>query len=556
MTLSGRNKNNSVISVLCLCVLMWATMWATTSGAQVKSVSHDKSQDTLPNEAKVDRQIHNIMDSLNIPGVAVGVIKDGRIVLEKSYGVKDIRTNEPLSSQSLFKIASNTKAFTAAALAILVDEGKLSWDDPVVKHLPDFQLHDPWISSHFTITDLLTHRSGLGLGAGDLMLWPEPSSFSRAEVVHNLRYLKPTGQFRADYAYDNLLYIVAGEVVAAASGQPWEQFVEKRIFAPLGMQHCYAGHIPQKERAFAATPHGMVNGKLATIERDVDTSKPNVSGAAGGIQCSLEDMLTWAQVQLNKGNTANTKPLFSSKQHQEMWSAKTIMPVSSTDKRYNNSHFSAYGLGWRLNDVDGKLRVHHSGSLAGMYSYVTFFPELDLGIVVLTNQQSSAARSAIMYTLMKPYLGDAETDWLNVFAPITSPANSKTAQSKASSSDAPINLASTTSVQAVPVTNRSLKTALGLYRDNWLGDFYIEENNGRIQLRSTRVIKLVGGVYADEQADRFLVRWDDRSLEADVYIKLHRDKNKAISHIELIPVHADIDFSYDFQDLNLRKVDA
>ncbi|MGY0582595.1 MAG: DUF3471 domain-containing protein, partial [Paraglaciecola chathamensis] len=119
-----------------------------------------------------------------------------------------------------------------------------------------------------------------------------------------------------------------------------------------------------------------------------------------------------------------------------------------------------------------------------------------------------------------------------------------------------INLASTTSVQAVPVTNRSLKTALGLYRDNWLGDFYIEENNGRIQLRSTRVIKLVGGLYADEQADRFLVRWDDRSLEADVYIKLHRDKNNAISHIELIPVHADLDFSYDFQDLNLRKADA
>ncbi|QHJ12630.1 Protein flp [Paraglaciecola mesophila] len=550
MTLHRCIKMNYIISLLCL----WVTMWATTLGAKVKPVEQNKPLESMLDMAQVDTKIHKIMDRLSIPGVAVGVIKDGRIVLEKSYGVKDIRTNEPLSNQSLFKIASNTKAFTAAALGMLVDDGKLNWDDPVVKHLPDFQLHDPWISAHFTITDLLTHRSGLGLGAGDLMLWPEPSSFSRTEVVHNLRYLKPTGQFRADYAYDNLLYIVAGEVVAAASGQPWEQFVEKRIFAPLGMQHCYAGHIPAKAQPFVATPHGMVDGELATIERDVDTSKPNVSGAAGGIQCSLEDMLTWAQVQLNKGMTADLKPLFSTKQHQEMWTAKTIMPVSGTDKRYNNSHFSAYGLGWRLNDVDGKLRVHHSGSLAGMYSYVTFFPELDLGIVVLTNQQSSAARSALMYTLMKPYLGDDDTDWLNVFAPTISPAESNKAQSPTTLSDVTTNPALTRSVQGGAVTDTSLKAALGVYRDDWLGDFHLEQKNGRIQLRSTRVIKLVGELYADEQLDRFLVRWDDRSLEADVYIKLHRTKNKAITGIELIPVHADIDFSYDFQDLNLRKV--
>ena len=545
MTLNGRNKINSVISVLYLCVIMWAT----TSGAQVKAEKHVKPQAPILSKAKVDRQIHNIMDSLHIPGVAVGVIKNGKVVLKQSYGVKNIHSNEPVSAQSLFKIASNTKAFTAAALAILVDEGKLSWDDPVVKHLPDFQLHDPWISTHFTITDLLTHRSGLGLGAGDLMLWPEPSSFSRAEVVHNLRYLKPTGQFRADYAYDNLLYIVAGEVVAAASGQSWEQFIEKRIFVPLGMQHCFAGHIPQAQQALAATPHGMVNNKLVTIVRDIDTSKPNVSGAAGGIQCSLEDMLIWAQVQLDQGMTADGKQLFSSAQHQQMWSAKTIMPVSNTDKRHNQSHFSAYGLGWRLNDVDGKLRVHHSGSLAGMYSYVSFFPELDLGIVVLTNQQSSAARSAIMYTLMKPYLGDYETDWLKVYAPKLSPSSNK-----ASGNYMGNNEAVPKTQQPVALTNGSLNVALGVYRDDWLGDFYLEQKDGRIQLRSKRVVKLVGGLYRDEEKDRFLVRWDDRSLDADVYAKLYRDQNNGITFMKLIPVHANIDFSYDFQDLTLHKI--
>lgn len=530
-------------------ITLLVCMWTVPTGAQV---TQNEPHESVLNKSKLDVQVAQIMDSLHIPGVALGLIKDGQVVLKQSYGVKDIRSKEPVTAQSLFKIASNTKAFTAAALAILVDDGKLNWDDPVVKHLPDFQLHDPWISAHFTITDLLTHRSGLGLGAGDLMLWPEPSSFSREEVVHNLRFLKPTGQFRADYAYDNLLYIVAGEVVAAASGQSWEQFVEQRLFAPLGMQHCFAGHIPKAQQTLAATPHGIVNGKLVTVLRDVDTSKPNVSGAAGGIQCSLEDMLIWAQLQLNQGVTADGKRLFSMTQHQAMWSAKTIMPVSSTDQYYNNSHFSAYGLGWRLNDVDGQLRVHHSGSLAGMYSYVTFFPELDLGIVVLTNQQSSAARSALMYSLMKPYLGDSKTDWLDVFAPNTSSLDNKTAKAQSSHVERLNDQFSKT--KPVLISDPELQTALGNYRDNWLGDFYVEQRDGRIQLRSNRVVKLIGGLFADNETDRYLVRWDDRSLEADVYAQFHRDENARVTHIELIPVFSDIDFSYDFQDLNLRKV--
>ena len=513
-------------------------IWILGAHAQVNT-----SASTLANNPELDRKVEQIMTRLNIPGVAVGVIKDNQIVLAKSYGVKDIRTHEPITAHSLFKIASNTKAFTAAALAILVDEGKLSWDDPVVKHLPDFQLYDPWVSEHFTITDLLTHRSGLGLGAGDLMLWPEPSSFSRAEVVHNLRFLKPSGQFRADYAYDNLLYIVAGEVVAAASGQSWQKFVEQRIFAPLGMQYCFAGHIPQALQKFAATPHGVVNGQLATIEREIDENRPNVSAAAGGIQCSLSDMLVWAQLQLNKGIKADGNRLFSLAQHKQMWSPQTIMPVSGTDKQHNNTHFSAYGLGWRLNDVDGHLRVHHSGSLAGMYSYVSFFPELDLGIVVLTNQESSAGRSALMYTLMKPYLGDDQTDWLAAFAPRTS--NSGAREKNHNQTSAPV---------ALLTQDKLIQAALGVYRDDWLGDFYLEQKEDRIQLRSARVSKLIGGIYEDSKKDRYLVRWDDRSLAADVFVQLHRDKNNKLSYIELVPVFSDIDFSYDFQDLKLQKL--
>ena len=199
---------------------------------------------------------------------------------------------------------------------------------------------------------------------------------------------------------------------------------------PLGMQHCFAGNVSAQQSKNVATPHGIVAGKLQTIIRNLDQDKPSVSAPAGGIQCSLNDMLAWVKVQLAEGKINQEQALFSVQQHQQMWQAHTIMPLSASSKKRDNSHFSAYGLGWRINDMDGYLQVHHTGSLAGMYSFVSLFPELDLGFVVLTNQQSSAARSALMYTVMKPYLGDTETNWLAEFSPQPKTNNSKQISAK------------------------------------------------------------------------------------------------------------------------------
>jgi len=504
---------------------------------------------------EIDVLAEKVMAAFSVPGVAIGIIEKGKTTHLKGYGVKNINNNQPINTDSIFKIASNTKAFTTAALAILVDEKKISWQGKVIDYLPNFKMHDAWVTKEFTVKDLLTHRSGLGLGAGDLMLWPEPSSFSRDEILHNLRYLKPAGEFRASYAYDNLLYIVAGEIIPAVTGMSWQQFIDKRIMQPLGMTHCYAGDVAAEHLQELAQPHGVIAGKLAVIQRKKSSGKESVSAAAGGIQCSITDMLKWANVFLNQGRYGEGKQLFSQEQHQEMWSAQTIMPLSKRAKRWDNSHFSSYGLGWRMNDVNGYLRVHHSGSLSGMYSYVSFFPEQELGIVILTNQQSSRARDALMYSLMKSYLplslaekdSGQRIDWLQEMLkgykrPVDITSNSL--ENSTAKSD-PLTLV---------IDDQESQTLLGIYRDAWLGDFVIKKQKDKLIISSKRMVALVGELIKRGN-NKYAVTWHDRGLEADVYAVFSRNNLGKITTMRLKPQSKNIDFSYDFQDLLFHKVE-
>jgi len=495
---------------------------------------------------QIDQLAKRVMNTFSIPGVAIGVIEHGKIVHAQGYGLKEISTNNVVDTNTIFKIASNSKAFTTAALAILVDEGKLKWQGKVVDYLPDFKMSDEWLTKHLTIIDLLTHRSGLGLGAGDLMLWPEPSSFTREQVLHNLRYLNVSSEFRASYAYDNLLYIVAGQLIPAVTGMSWQNFVQSRIMQPLAMNHCFAGSVPKKQHSFLAKPHLFVNGKLTVVERN--KQKELVSAAAGGVQCSLNDMLLWANVFLHQGKYGNNKQLFSLKQFNELWKGRTIMPVSKRAYDWDYTHFSQYALGWRLNDVNGFLRVHHTGSLSGMYSSVSFFPELDLGIVILTNQQSSNARNAMMYSIMKSYLPlthqQHSKDWVAEMLKY----EKKTAVQNAH--DFVLTNENKYHLSKYKLTNYVLT-----FNDNWLGDFSInlttQHGIQHLQIHSKRVVKFVGDLTAVAE-DKFLVTWQDRTLEADVFAQFIRDSNYKIIKLKLIPVSKNIDFSYDFQDLNLQ----
>ena len=234
------------------------------------------------------------MKSFNVPGIAVAVVKDGKIVHMKGYGVASIETKAPVNENTLFAIASNSKAFTSAALSILVKEGKLKWDTPVCDIIPEFRLSDPYTTRAFTISDLLSHRGGLGLGAGDLMIWPDGSDFTTSDVIYNLRFLKPAAPFRTRYQYNNLMYIVAGEVIARVSGSSWESFIEERIMSPLGMTRSAGSYKRLRDKSNTATPHAPVNGVVKVIEMELNS----MANAAGGIYSRVGDMAKWVSAQM------------------------------------------------------------------------------------------------------------------------------------------------------------------------------------------------------------------------------------------------------------------
>src|SRR5690606_10324893 len=316
------------------------------------------------------------MEKFDVPGMAIGIVKDGKLIHAKGYGVKALNSREGVDENTLFGIASNSKAFTTAALAMLADEGKLNWDDKVRKYIPEFDLADSYAAKEMTIRDLVTHRSGLGLGAGDLMFFPEGGDITVQEIIHNLRYLKPENSLREKYHYNNNMFIVAGEVLARVSGMSWEEFIVNRIFKPVGMNSSYPSWSRVPRPANIIEAHAPVNGKVVQIPHDWN----NTANAAGGIMSNITDLSKWVIMQLNEGVTADGKQLFSKKQQKEMWRIQTPTTVSSSNPYASN--FSGYGLGWVLTDVKGKLQVGHTGGLIGTVTQVTLIPEMKLGIIV------------------------------------------------------------------------------------------------------------------------------------------------------------------------------
>jgi CubicO group peptidase (beta-lactamase class C family) len=482
----------------------------------------------------------------DVPGIAVAIVKDGKVVLARGYGVRRIGQPAPVTARSLFRIASNTKAFTAAALAILVDEGKIHWDDRVIDHLPAFQMYDPYVTREIAVRDLLVHRSGLGLGAGDLMFFPS-TDLSRDEIVHRLRFFKPATSFRSRYAYDNLLYLVAGQLIPAVTGQSWDDFVTRRIFAPLGMSSSGVSTRTLETASDVAIPHSRVEGKLVALDREnVDNNAP-----AGSIVSCVEDMARWLILQLNHGTSwgpSGRVALFSEAQSREMWSPQTVLPMAALPSGSPAAlaaiqpNFDTYGLGWHVRDLYGKKMVTHNGGLSGYVSRVTLIPELQLGIVVLTNQEATGAFEAVTYTILDHYFGRAETDWVAVFRDLE-----KKEQAEAAGT------AGTAAAGRNPDSRPSLPLAAyaGRYRDAWYGDILIEERAGKLVIRFSHTPALAGTL-EHWQYDTFVARWNNRTLAADAFVTFSLKPDGAIGEVRMLPVSPLTDFSFDFQDLLLR----
>ncbi|NTE03517.1 serine hydrolase [Agrobacterium tumefaciens] len=487
---------------------------------------------------QIDSLVEKTLTTFNVPGIAVSVIKDGKIIHLKGYGVSSIKTNKKVDENTLFGVASNTKAFTAAAIGMLVDEKKITWDTKVTDVIPEFKMYDAYVTSEFTIRDLLTHRSGLGLGAGDLMIWPDSSTVDKKQLIHNLRYLKPVSSFRTKFDYDNLMYIVAGDVVARVSGMTYENFIESRIIKPLGMTKTAASWYRLKDKSNVIDGHAPYEGKLIPV----GLSFGEIANAAGGIYSNVTDMSKWVQTMINGGKYGEKldQKLFSDAIARELWTPQTIIVGG------NQGSFNSYGLGWFLSNVNGKFQATHTGGLSGIVTQVTILPELKLGIIVLTNQQSGAAFNAITNSIKDGYLGIKGRDRIKL-SNDSRLANEKEANEIVTKVWADI-AATQKNTSAMP----DAKSYYGTYHDAWFGDVTVSEVNGKMHFQAKNSPKLRGDM-TYYKGNTFIVKWYDRSLDADAFVNFNLDNNAIADGFKIEAISPLTDFSFDFQDLDFKK---
>lgn len=493
---------------------------------------------------KFDSYVQRVMRTFTVPGLSVAIVKDGKVVLAKGYGVRRMGDPTLVDAQTRFGIASNTKLFTATALAILVEEGKVEWDKPVINYLPAFAMSDPYVTHELTVRDLLVHRSGLGLGAGDLLWWP-PSTYNRKEIARRIRYIPLATSFRSAYAYDNVLYLVAGELIEAVSGKSWEEFVRTRILNKVGMSDSDVRHSGAIKGGNVAGTHAEVNDTV----RPVDPFASDNTNPAGGIMAGAADMAKWLIVQLDSGRVADGTRLFSPASAKQLWREVTPTPISDLPagmeaQAHLRPTMSGYALGLGVRDYRGHILRQHTGGLPGYLSKVAMIPDLRLGVAVLTNQESGFAFESIVYQVLDYYLGAKAPDYPALYQQLRERNRQKlreTQQKAAAVRDS-------TAGPSLPLAKYA-----GTYRDPWYGDVAIAQDGKGLSIRFTRTPALVGDL-VHWQYDTFLARWRDRELRADAYATFSLKPDGTVDQLKLVPASDDVDFSFDFQDLVLKPV--
>lgn len=353
--------------------------------------------------ADFDEYVNKAIKDWGVPGVAIAIVKDDRIVLAKGFGVRELNKPELVDEHTLFAIGSSSKAFTAASIAMLVDDGKLKWDDPATKYLPGFQLFDPYSTRELSVSDLLSHRSGLA--RGDLLWYA--SKYDRNEILRRVRYLKPSWSIRSRFGYQNIMFLAAGQIIPSITGKTWDEFIRDRIFTPLGMKSTNASIKSLTASTNVASPHSKLNDKLQVVAwRNIDNIAP-----AGSINSNVADMAQWLRLQLGGGVYQNQR-LLSTAAIKEMHSPQTIIRLEGTQATlYPEAHFLSYGLGWFLSDYRGRKLVEHGGAIDGMRAEVAMIPEEKLGVVILTNLHGTILPQALMFRIFDSYLGAPQRDW-------------------------------------------------------------------------------------------------------------------------------------------------
>jgi len=423
-------------------------------------------------------------------GLAISVVKDGRVVFAKGYGVRELGKPDPVDTATLFAIGSTTKAMTAAAIGMLVDDGKVRWDDPVTTHIPGFQLRDAYLTREVTVRDLLTHRAGLPNAD---YLW-YGSDNSAAEILRRVRYVSPAYSLRSNFIYQNIMYAAAGEVVAKASGMPWEDFVRTRIFAPLAMQRT----VPLLSRAGAmpnvASPHERVNDTV----RVITNASVDPVASAGSVWSSVADMAKWMQFVLDSGRVGGRR-LLQPVTFAELLEPQTMVPPSQfyPSARLTKPHWMTYALGWFQQDYEGRAVSFHTGSIDGMVAIIGLIPDERLGVYVLANLDHVEARHALMlkvFDLWGPPRSKAR-DWSTELRALYA---NQSAQALAAQKAADAKRATGTK-PSLPLTRY-----VGSYSDSLYGDVAVTASGDALRIR----VGTLEGTLEHWQYDTFRIRYD------------------------------------------------
>lgn len=524
------------------------------AAAPVHSLAAEPAAGAALHAFDLEADVTRAMKTFDVPGIAIAVVKDGKVVVARGFGVRKLGEPARVDGKTLFEVASNSKAFTAASLAMLVDEGKLAWDDPVTRHLPGFQMYDAYVTHAMTVRDLLTHRSGLGLGAGDLLWWPT-TTFTTDEIIEKLRYVKPATSFRNSYAYDNLLYIVAGKIVAQKAGKPWGEAVRERILKPLGMNSTTTSLAENAGNPNVSNAHSKIDGKITAVKA---MPVANAVGAVG-INTNAEDIARWMKLLLDGGKIADAPAgaggkdgadkelrLFSAAQGREMWTAQTPMRISDPKPGLaaTKPNFFAYGLGFQLRDYRGKKLAMHGGALQGFYSRLVMVPEAKLGIAILTNAESGPAMTALQYRLLDHYLDAPPSDWIKLISEVEHEAHAKELERQKSASGA----RAAKSRPSLPLAAYD-----GEYQDAWYGKVTIRPDGARRVMSFSKTPDLSGEL-EHFQHDTFIVRWKERNFNADAYVSFSLNPDGSIERMRMAPVSTETDFSFDFADLSFTPL--
>ncbi|MET0504533.1 MAG: serine hydrolase [Luteibacter sp.] len=496
--------------------------------------------------APLDAYAARAMKAFDTPGMAV-VVVDGKDTTTYAYGVRKLGSPERVDAHTVFPLGSNTKAFTATALAMLVDQDKLAWDDRVADKLPGFRMYDAYTTGEMTVTDLLAHRSGLGLGEGDLMLVPGTNR-SRAELVHAIRYLKPAHSFRSSYDYDNVLYIAAGELLEAVSGQRWETFVQQRILDPLGMRDTQVSidaKLPDQVSLHAKISGPVRGSGKQSVLGNVMTG--DVFAPAGALMSSAEDMGKWLQVQLDHGVMPGGKALFSPGASTALWTPRTLMPIhpGPPSLALADAQFLAYAFGFEVRDYRGHRIVTHLGGVLGGISAVVIVPDRHVAFAVMVNSEDVGTLFAMREHLLDTLLGLPSPDWIAAYAEAS---RTEEAQARRALADA----ATANHPERGP--SLPLEGYAGVYRDPWYGTITIGKGAGGLKIAFDRSPGLEGAL-EHVQYDTFRTRFTTPGYE-DAYVTFSLKPDGHIDGIGMQAVSPVADFSWDYQDLRFTPVAA